>query len=193
MTNAAVKTSAVVVPIEHGKIVVSEHRRFDSDRLIQKGKDLFQRIPQTHNTFPDRLDTRIYRRTLALLGPKYQGDNYSSQVIALHIQNAFLMLLTDPEKYYGFFDVAPRKGTHFYDMFLTANGCILTAALYSIPPLQAFWPDLYRFYAHHGIKIFSALHGNNCGSTAISLLASEEHTKKTIEVLVELFNYPSKI
>lgn len=193
MTNAAVKTSAVVVPIEHGKVVVLKHRRFDSDRLIQKGKDLAQRIPQTPNTFPDRLDTRIYRRVLALLKPKYPGDNDSSGAIALHIQKAFLMLLNDPEQYYGFFDVVTYKGADVPDIILTANGCLLTAALYAIPPWQAFQPELYGFYARHGIRLFDTLHRNKWRSAAISCLAKEEHMKNAVEAIVDLLKYPSKI
>lgn len=193
MANVAGKTSGLLVPIGHGKAKILKWKRIDSDRLIEKGKDHIRRIPQSANTFPERLESRIYRRCLALIKPKYSGDSDSAHGVALHVQKAFLALLKDPDQYYGFFDFVVYKGEDIPDMIHSANGCLLTAALYRIPPWEAFQPELYEFYARRGVALFSKLHKKKCRSVAISLLAQEEHAKKAIEAIVDLFKYPSKI
>lgn len=194
MTETAPCMTCEVVDISSWKATrLVADKRIDSDRLIDRGKSCLIQIPQAIGTTPDKLNTRVFRRYVTVLKPLYPNDQNTAESIAFHASKAFSMLLEDPERYYAFFDFVVYKGKEILKMALSANGCLLTAALYRTPPWEVFEPNLFEFYARWSSRLYGALYDNRFRSNAIKLLSDERHMKKAVEATANLFMHPSKI
>ncbi len=194
MSKTAQATTVKIIDIASWKAQhLIPNKRIDSDRLIERGKDYLYRIRQSPGTTFERLSLRVFQRCIAICRSLYPADQNISEALAHHISKSFSLLLENPEYYYGFFDFIVYQGKDIPGMLVSANGCLLTAALYCTPPWEVFEPELSGFYTRWGNRLFCDLNENRCRSPAIKLLSDERYMRKAVEAVVNLFSHPSKI
>ncbi len=194
MASTAYSISGAVIDLKlWRKHKLLSTKRTDNERLIERGKSCLLGIRQTPGTKPGALHGRIFKRLITVFATLYSNEENIRRIIACDISKSFHTLLENPDYYFSFFDPVVYKAEDNFDIKRSADGCLLVAAIYLIPPLGVFNPTLSGSYARYASRFYRNLYEDGFKSLAVEPLSEEIHIKKAILAVADLFLHPSKI